>query len=89
MALAKKCDICGNLYENYNTFFDPEMEESNGLDLNVNGIAFVNIDEEDMYFAQKPIDCCPECMNKLKTHIRQMMKDAGNDKTVEGSDENV
>lgn len=46
MAFEKKCDLCGNLYENYNAFFDPKMEDGNRLDPDVNGVAFVKANWE-------------------------------------------
>lgn len=38
MALAKKCDACGKLYEHYSKTFD-ELEES----INVNGVDFIYV----------------------------------------------
>lgn len=32
----------------------------------VNGIMFLNIDHVGKYFSHRTIDCCPECMKKLK-----------------------
>lgn len=60
MAVAKKCDICGQLYEIYNTRNDAK---------NVNGIMFVNIDGESKYYAHDVMDCCPECIESIKQQI--------------------
>lgn len=60
MAIAKKCDICGKLYENYNV---------NHNDKKTNGLMFLNVDEHRKYFANKVIDCCPECMNSIRNHV--------------------
>lgn len=63
MALAKKCDVCGKLYERYN-------EENNIED--VNGIMFLNIDRVGKYFSHGTMDCCPECMKNIKEFIENL-----------------
>ena len=60
MALAKKCDICGKLYEEYHT------QLSNN---DHNGLMFLNIYHEQSYFSSVMIDCCPGCMKSIKYHI--------------------
>lgn len=53
MALAKKCDRCGVLYEPYN---------------GVNGISFECISAYgDVDKTEKTIDLCPECMTKIRS----------------------
>lgn len=69
MATAKKCDICGVLYELYNTRNDMK---------NVNGIMFLNIDAERKYFSHKAIDCCPTCIQSIENHIKTL-KEKEND----------
>lgn len=56
MAAAKKCDICGKLYELYNMEDDEE---------NVNGLKLLNIDGTGRYFEHGSIDCCPACMSTI------------------------
>lgn len=63
MSLAKKCDICGRLYEAYNVKCDSE---------NVNGYVLLNIDTNLKYFAHKTVDCCPKCMDSIKAHIKEL-----------------
>lgn len=63
MAFAKKCDICGKLYEEYNT-----KENKN----KTNGLTFLNIDYKGNYFAHKAIDCCPGCMKTIKHYIESI-----------------
>lgn len=65
MAIAKKCDICGALYELYNT--------KNSVD-KTNGIMFVNIDEHSKYYSHAAEDCCPSCMDSIKQHINTLRK---------------
>lgn len=62
MAAAKKCDICGKLYEEYSTRFDER---------DVNGFEMVYIDEDGEFGGGVPtaLDCCPECMESIKNHI--------------------
>ena len=67
MALAKKCDICGKLYETYN-FRKNQNKPS--------GIMLVNVCAGDEYFSGDVIDCCPECMNTITDAINGL-KPAG------------
>lgn len=60
MSIAKKCDVCGKYYESYNT--------KNKAD-EPNGIMFVNIDEQQKYYAHKPIDTCPSCIESIRSHL--------------------
>lgn len=60
MAIAKKCDVCGKLYEMYNTKNDPTK---------TNGFMLLNIDKERKYFSHGVIDCCPDCNNSIIAHI--------------------
>lgn len=60
MSIAKKCDICGKLYEVYN-------EEKN--EENTNGLMFLNLDCKRDYYSHEPIDCCPECMESIREHV--------------------
>ena len=65
MALAKKCDICGKLYETYN-FRKNQNEPS--------GIMLVNVCTDDKYHPGDVIDCCPECMDKIMETIESLKK---------------
>lgn len=59
MALAKKCDRCGKLYEHYEK---TEHEKYVGY----NAMAFVCVTRKGgTGMATLPIDLCPECMSKL------------------------
>lgn len=55
--LARKCDICGALYEQYTTKFDSVFDS-----VSVNGVKLVRIDENQQVWGRDAIDCCPECM---------------------------
>lgn len=63
MALAKKCDICGKLYETYN-FRKNQNEPS--------GIMLVNVCTDDTYFSGDVIDCCSECMDTIMETIKSL-----------------
>lgn len=65
MSLAKKCDICGKLYEQYNTRKDKD---------NINGLLFLNIDMQQHYYSHGVTDCCPECMEAIKDFIVELGK---------------
>lgn len=67
MSIAKKCDICGELYEPYNTKNNAE---------NTNGLKFLNIDKHMGYFEHDPIDLCPTCMKSIREHIAYLKKSA-------------
>lgn len=63
MSIAKKCDICGLLYEQYNKGSSPTK---------VNGVQFLNIGDDSKAYSQGFIDCCPECMGSIKNHINEL-----------------
>ena len=60
MAAAKKCDICGELYEEYNTTLNKEKP---------NGVIFCSADNDHKYYGYGITDCCPGCMDSIKKHI--------------------
>ena len=60
MAIAKKCDVCGKLYELYNLEHDEDKP---------NGITFLNIDYIQEHYYHDDLDCCPQCMNSIKDHL--------------------
>lgn len=57
MANAKKCDICTNYYEVYNTNSKKKA----------NAVAFLNTDTVTLVGG--PIDCCPTCMRAVQTFV--------------------
>lgn len=64
MSLAKKCDLCGNLYEDYTI---------NVEDNAVNAFVLVCTDDEDRWSnVKEAIDCCPQCMRSIVRHIRSL-----------------
>ena len=63
MALAKKCDICEVLYEDYEI-----SVEKIGC---CNGIAFIHKGFHD-WDARKFIDCCPDCFNSIRNHMNEL-----------------
>lgn len=71
MSIAKKCDVCGKLYEPYNTSY---------TEGNPNGIMFLNIDNTQKYFSHKAIDCCPNCMSRLQAYIEYIKENKENSK---------
>lgn len=65
MAFAKKCDICGRYYTNYNVKKSAE---------NVNGFMLLNIDDAGKYYSHETVDCCPKCMASIKHHLATLTK---------------
>ena len=70
MANAKKCDICGKLYELYNTSIDC---------FEPNFVALLSLDshgfEDGKYSSMhRPLelDCCPNCMKSIHDHIESL-----------------
>ena len=56
MALAKKCDRCGKLYEHYPTGSKPQCNAIKRLRKAENGV---------ITFEEISIDLCPECMESF------------------------
>lgn len=63
MAITKKCDVCGKLYEKYNTKCDKE---------NTNGFMFLNILDNQLAIRHNPYDCCPECMTSIRNYVNAL-----------------
>ena len=63
MAIAKKCDICGKLYEQYNVKRDSKKP---------NGFHLLSIDSAGKYFVYDSTDCCPDCMESILQHIERL-----------------
>lgn len=61
MSIAKKCDRCGKMYDQYN------VKDS---EANPNGIRLLNIDGRQQCFAHKLIDLCPDCMKQLQNWLK-------------------
>lgn len=66
MATAKKCDICGRLYESYNI---------RNLDERTNAFMLLNLDNQGKYYSHGPYDCCPDCMSSIRLTIYNLKKD--------------
>ena len=65
MSLAKKCDICGKLYEQY----DFVIEDG---EMMVNGFILAAIDDEGCLECSTSHDCCPECMKRILNCIKNI-----------------
>lgn len=70
MALARKCDVCGVLYEEYEISI-----EKIGC---CNGIAFIHKGFRD-WDARKFFDCCPDCFNGIQNYMKAL-KDRNKEK---------
>jgi predicted nucleic acid-binding Zn-ribbon protein len=62
MAMARKCDRCGALYEQYSTRF----KEAVGI-ADINGFMFVKrrSDSSDYITEDRPRDLCPDCTKSI------------------------
>ena len=71
MSLARKCDICGEFYEEYTTKvnldFPKKLERTN-----INSLMLINKDVQNKYFSNSIIDCCPKCMKSILKHIEEL-----------------
>lgn len=62
--LAKKCDICGKLYEAYGKASENER--------GANGFMFVTVKSNGTdYYGGRIKDLCPECMDALRAFMRE------------------
>ena len=57
MAIAKKCDRCGKLYEGYHVKED---------DCGTNGIAEISMEITNVYEVMEVFDLCPECKKSFE-----------------------
>ena len=69
MSRARKCDICGKLYEDYDTTVKGFLclERTS-----INSIMFIRKDLENAYNKNTTIDCCKECMRSILSHIAKL-----------------
>lgn len=68
MSLAKKCDICGKLYEMYGFC-------TNEPDYNTFTLDKRNNDNMIVFGSSKTYDCCPKCMSNILRTIGEVKKD--------------
>lgn len=59
--IAKKCDRCVRLYEQYNVKNDEKQ---------INGLLLLNIDSKQSYYSHKIKDLCPECSFELMEWLK-------------------
>ena len=62
MSNAKKCDKCGNLYENYK-----------GVQITEGGNSYHTVIFKDDYLYERYYDLCPDCMSKLIGFMKEEM----------------
>ena len=76
MSKARKCDICGKLYEDYDTnakgFLNLEKT-------NINSIMFIRKDPHDAYYPNSTIDCCKKCMQSILNHVAKLKENRNED----------
>ena len=65
MAQAKKCDICGALYEFYTVSYGKT---------GINGIGLSRISEDNRFTKIKVLDCCPTCMDTVMNVLNEKRK---------------
>lgn len=62
MSVAKKCDLCGKLYELYDMCSNKEK---------FNAIIPINIDGDGKYWSHGHIDFCPQCRDAIKSLMKE------------------
>jgi len=78
MAIAKKCDLCGTLYEHYAKCKLKKNEVFNGIEfvwINPGGESYSGFDIH--YKNLSRIDLCPECKDRLIGFIDTIRKESG------------
>lgn len=64
--LAKKCDRCGEYYDNYHNLLSIAKARANG-------IALIDIDDAtEGYLERKYIDLCPNCLNDFQSWMTKV-----------------
>lgn len=77
MSNAKKCDICGNLYEIYG------VDKKNNKYV-YNAVEIICLDSNNQYICEKETcDCCPQCMKSIINHINDLRVERNKDNTYE------
>lgn len=71
MARARKCDICGELYESYNTVKNETKP---------NSFKLLNTDDSDQHWTHPRTDACPTCMGKIMNLIKAIKEESKNGK---------
>ena len=66
MSSAKKCDICGRLYEIYDARGDDESRP--------NGMRFVTFGHHGVVKNWPAKDCCPSCMDYIISTVSKLKK---------------
>lgn len=66
MSMAKKCDICGELYENYGRNPRGRADKPNSLVLACREY------DDNSYMRMEFYDCCPNCMQHIQTLIESI-----------------
>lgn len=74
MSIARKCDICGKLYESYN---DAGMKGDRH-----NGIRFVTTYNDGSVRGGFIQDCCPECMKTIEDFVDSLKKEKKNEHKI-------
>lgn len=70
MALAKKCDRCGNLYE------PKDMDICGAI---VNGLSLISRDEQNTRaVSRRYFDLCPECMDEFEKFMTAKLREEKN-----------
>ena len=64
-----KCDMCGKFYGGYNFAKD---------DKNINGIMIFNLDTQDYYYTNRPLDIFPNCKYSFEKYLKFLNKKGEN-----------
>ena len=78
MAMAKKCDLCGGLYEYYSKSELKKGEVFNGIEfvwINTNGESYTGFDVKHKDNCR--LDLCPRCKDRLIGFMDTIRKESG------------
>ena len=65
MISKEECDMCGKFYGDYNFAKD---------DKNINGIMIFNLDTQDYYYTNRPLDIFPNCKYSFEKYLKFLNK---------------
>lgn len=75
MALAKKCDVCGKLYEHYGADL--------GHQYNTLFLDYRTVDGRATLIEGRKHDLCPDCMDEIELAINSLRKEVSEDEDEE------
>ena len=76
MSTVLKCDCCGKIYEYYST----RRYRIKGIETDANSISLTVSKPNGSSVGTRPIDLCPECMDKTVAFLKGLNNDKSKNK---------